>query len=389
MDRELSWPRCLPKWAIAALTLLLPIGCATTGDCQHPLLHCRNKDVKAPLTVMVTGLVKHPGTYTIPLGGLLLKDAIALAQGDVPAQFFDGVNPSQVLVSVERPTKTYHFALPLVTKDVAGRIFLVPGDKVSLELGSTTDLGRSVVRSANPPTTPNQDVETWKSILHRDDVGQKPLSYDITFSDLNVAPRKVTITIPQSAAANDSQPRSKADAAAPPADAAQQPGLKVQMSDPNQPRGNGLRVVDAPALEANLQTFSDVSNSPEESTVLVLTRQMSGKTHQFVLLRPGSIATGAERSIVQQVLKGVTVIPGDSVAMNAAVQIPLVLSSLATPKLYDFAARQDACCPKLKEECQSVANTFRPLTDPIKRATALICSPLAGSPISASAPPSR
>lgn len=359
-------------WIMALAAPWLAFGCATTRDAQHPLLDALHHRDKEPLTVMVTGLVKKQSTLEIPHGGLTLKDAVALAGGDIPAQLFPGTNPSNVVVSLQRPASAYHFALPLVTGDLAGRIFLIPGDKVSLQLDANTDMGRSVVRSADSgPDAERQNREQWRSILNRDDVGEKPLEYDVKLRDLDGTERTMTILV-QAA----EQPRNApADAAA--LGVGPAPALKIQIAgSPNVPN---LRNANGSLRDATLASVSEISETRQDMSVMVLERQVQGRVHQFVLLRPGSIATANnQRSAVEKVLKDVTLIPDDVVATLALIQLPIVKSSLATPKLYDFVARREEFCPKVAENCQTFAAALSPVTDPIRRITALALSPLEG-----------
>src|SRR5262249_53475390 len=120
--KQLSSVHTAFQGALAPLLAIFCAGCTTTTGGQHQtplhsLLHCKNEVGEFP--VLITGLVKFPGRISIPPGGLNLQDAVGLAGGDQPAQQFPGTNPANVLVSLTRPTGTYHFSLPLVMQDVA------------------------------------------------------------------------------------------------------------------------------------------------------------------------------------------------------------------------------------------------------------------------------
>jgi hypothetical protein len=371
MQRKSNLRGLLRALVFAVASCWLSAGCASMHDCSFPWKHGSPCCEKEPLTVAVTGLVKQQVILPIPRGGLQLKDAVALAGGDIPAQLFNGLSPSQVVVTLARPEAVYHIALPLITNDIGGRIFLVPGDKVSLELGSNTDIGRSVVRSASADV--GQNIDQWRSILGRDDIDKKTLAYDVTFHELNGSARKLTVNVQATSAPVDAG----RSAAAPAGQLAPVSTVKIQFADTtNLP---GLRSADGTPHDATLLALSDFSESPQTNTVMVLERRLQGRSHHYVLARPGSLSTTSDqRSVATSVLNAITVIPEDVVSASALIQLPIVMRSLAHPKLYDFAAQQDECCPKLSAECRSIAATLSPIVDPIKRVAALTVSSFEG-----------
>jgi hypothetical protein len=392
------------KTALLVLASALLVGCATTDDCRHPLLeHCHKPVKKGPLTVTVTGLVKFPGVHVIPLGGLRLKDAVALAGGDLPDEFFSGTKPAQVLVSIERLEGTYHFSLPLVTKDFAGRVFLQPNDKVSLQPYTITGLARAAYRGVGDKDIAEAlDLQTWKEILHREDVGVQTLSYDVVFRDVTVPERVVTVTLRGTGKRELLPTRSLARRAAPsaplttgpPAPAAVVLAPVREVLQPMvlpvalqlKPTPAATRSNDGDPL-ATLASFSeDIQTSAHEMTVIVLHRVVDGKSNEYILLRAGSKASYPDRAIAQKVLESTFVIPGDSVAIDILPRIPIVLSSLVAPQLFDFAAGPAPVPSKCKQELESLKQTFvRPITNTCKNVGDLVRPTLESIPAAVSA----
>jgi protein involved in polysaccharide export with SLBB domain len=359
--------------ALAILMSGFAAGCATIGDGSQFSFwhHCKNEPLK-DLTVSVTGLVKLPGRMPIPPGGLQLLDAVTLAGGDLPAQRFGGLSPAQVLVSLQRPTGTYMFSLPLVTHDVAGHIYLKPGDRVRVEPVSVTILANSMLgRSATDITG---GAETWKALLRRDDVGKKALAYDVPFVDQFEPSRDVTVTIA------GSSPVARASA---PTDATAAPvaAFTVQADfsklPPSPYRAANLR--SATPNAPNLLNFGYAGQSDPESTVLVLNRILPGENYFIVLLRPESLATGAERAAVTDLLGKVTVLPGDAVAIGALVQMPIVLNSLVGAQLFDYAAVPQ-CGKQFQQDVNALTRPFKPFIDPVKAACGAVGTELRALP---------
>jgi hypothetical protein len=368
MRKHSSPYRAVLPGALASIVLALAVGCTTPGQApQNCLLqHCKKP---APvLTVTVTGLVKLPGKVIIPPGGLQLRDAVTLTGGDMPAQRFGGISPAQVLVSLERPTGGYHFSLPLVTHDVAGRIYLMPGDRVRVEPASVTVVSRSMLtRSATDTTT---DVEALRAVLKHDDVGIKPLAYDVPFIDQNEPTRDVTVTI-SAAAAAPATPRESAAAGAPAAPAS----VVTLQANFSRVAGRPFRAATAgaPLNAPNLLSFAYDSQSDPETTVIVLHRLLPGENHYIVLLRPESLATGTERAAVQDLLGKITVLPGDAVATGALVQLPIVLNSLVGAKYFDYA-NPVPTGKDCKQELSALIRPLKPLTDRLEAACKLVGS---------------
>jgi hypothetical protein len=387
--------------ALATLLATLCAGCMTTADGQqpapaHPLLHCK-KEV-AVFNVLVTGLVKFPGWIPIPPGGLILQDAVGLAGGDQPAQQFPGTNPANVLVSLKRPAGTYHFSLPLVTNDVAGRIYLKPGDHVVVEPVTAGSLGRSFQLTS--VTDPVARTEVWRSLLRDDAVGTRVLAYDIPFIEQNDDTlHTVTVTIQPTAAPlapPPGAPREAVPVPVLPPGAAPMPSMPPAVATVPAPAVSPVQAIadfgplagpvyqatrgallDAPTLRA----FSDHSQSDPETSVLVLRRPYpAGEMHFYVLLRPGSQATGNNRVAVQDLLSQITVLPGEAVATGALIQLPIVLNSLVGAELFDPAAAADGDKHCNNPQLQSLARTVKPLTNFLSNACAAVGPALTAVP---------
>ncbi len=327
----------LPLGAVGCVTLCgsrpgAPAACpdGSPAPAARPGLgHGRLHPHAAPV-VAVTGLVRFPGFVPIPPCGLPLGDAVGAAGGDQPAQFFGGLNPANVLVTLERRGGTYHFSLPLVTHDSAGRVRLVEGDRVKVEPAADTPLGRSIFpRSASAP---NGDRAAWRALTQRDDVGRVPLAFDVPFVDQGAPQQDVTVTV----AGLGGDADRAADAAPPAPDAPPTPPAVLTVRTNLAPPADDLGRAAGAGGAGSLREFSDASRVDAQSTVLLLHRQVPGESHLFVLLRPGSSAgaAAANRGLAEELLGKVTVIPGDSVGVGALVQLPVVLNSLAAPERY-------------------------------------------------------
>lgn len=356
MRKDRAYRAVLPV-APAILLALLTAGCATTSD-DHafPLLHRCKPEAPRDLTLTVTGLVKQPGVMIIPPGGLQLRDAVTLAGGDMPAQRFDGLNPAQVLVSLDRPTGKYLFSLPLVTHDVAGRIYLQPGDRVRVEPASETILARSMLGRSD--TT--DDRAMWRAILKRDDVDGRTFAYDVPFVEQNETVGSVTVTV----GGGPALPRAgqHADAMAAPAAV----GFTVMGDFSQLPPSPYFRTanLNRAATPPNLLNFTYAGQSDPEATVLVLNRLLPGENYFCVLLRPESYATGADRAAVQDLLGKVTVLPGDAVAIGALVQLPIVLNSMVGAQLFDYAAPEER--KHHMPGASVLAGPLEPIVSPVK-----------------------
>src|SRR5262249_49883157 len=154
---------------------------------------------------------------------------------------------------------------------------------------TNTLVARSMLaRSANDPTA---NVESWRAILNRDDVGKKVLAYDVPFVDQNEVVSDVTVTLSTSAATPDT-PRA-AGTGAPPAGVV---SVVTAQADFSRVPGPSFRADRASAaLNApTLLNFESASQSDPETTVMVLHRPLPAENHFIVLLRPESRATGTE-----------------------------------------------------------------------------------------------
>jgi hypothetical protein len=350
MDRKTRMCPRFPGKILLVACCALPLGCASTGGCEHPILqHCS----KEPLTVVVAGLVKNPGPVIIPLGGLMLRDAIGLAGGDVPFERFE-VPAANVLVSIDRPEGVEHFALPLVTNDYAGRVFLRPNDRVTLEQFSNSALAPTVFGSGGlQDAAPGglQDA-VWKSVVARDTLNSHGVEYEIAFQDVDLRARRLTVNV--------SGPPDTSDG--PPA-----PGpVKAVLKADNVEKGS-----------ATLDTVSLMpGTSPADQTVLVLRRISQGKFHEYVLPRHGVSSNDTDSKAAHAILQSIHVVPGDAIGIDVLPRVPVVLTSLLAPQLFDFAKDKKPCLEALQAEHDKLERTLAPLTQGFKQLGGLVLPPI-------------
>jgi hypothetical protein len=372
MSNLLGWFCRSLKLSALFLSVAAPLGCVTTGDGKPALLeHCEPK----VLTVSVTGLVKTPGKQAIPLGGLTLREALAIAGGDVPNERFD-TPAATVLVTIDRREGVQHFSLPLVTNDLAGRVFLRPDDKVSVQSFTASDLGFSLFGlpadaarilvnvAADDPDRAKKlkdakdkklenDLAGWKRVLARDDAGTKNLAFNVSLRDIDQVNQTVAVKVDKD-------------------------GGNIILTTPKKD-SKGNVIFDQVTPDATLEDVSEMPKlaSPSQ-TVLLLRRVANGRFHEYVLLRHAVSQSNADVKNAQFVLGAVHLLPGDALYVDVLPRVPVVLSSLIAPQLFDFANQQQSCIEKLKEKHAQVARLIEPLVDTCQEVRQIVLPPLEG-----------
>lgn len=409
-----------------ALIGLISTGCVgTQHDCSIGSHHHKPR---AEPTVVVGGLVTMPGRQVIPVGGLTLRDVVSIAGGDVPEKHFDIPAPA-VLVSLERRGNITAFALPLVARDIAGMIRLLPDDRITLKplnetalaAGGSVKLGKTSNNEFTIESSP--DPAVWKRLLDDKDLnGAVPVAYDVPFSNLGQEVDVKTVhvstqdgkrltkdgplaayivsssarsdtealnvnhkldvsaglasfkvrnqgTTPKQAAVdrlNRLERRSKrSDLEAEISKAVEDSGLiESATTDLKEAMKNEIKAARVENVsKANLETFSDEEgSSPPESTVIAVHRTIGVKTETYVLLRHAPSPAYSQSKVSRDVLKSVYVVPGDSVAIEHLLRMPIVLGSLASPKVFDPAYKvHNPRFPTLNNYCEQLKTRLKPI----------------------------
>ncbi|MEI7687914.1 MAG: hypothetical protein WCL32_23150, partial [Planctomycetota bacterium] len=372
--------------ALLAALWFLPLGCHGLGKPEFCGPHHGKDEI---LTVAVTGLVKAPGKQRIEPGGLRLADAIALAGGDLPKKNFQ-VDPARAFAVIERDNIVHYFSLPLVTHDAAGKVFLMPNDKVSVQeidattisqtLGVPLVLTETVQTAAIPDVAPDVAIEAAPEPKKegRTLVAKGP---EVTTQEEKAAAARVAEA--RSAEVKKEEVAAKARAQVKAAEVKAwdrvlgraDVGIKtlafdVPITDIHAaPRKAAVRIAAAPRSgngapsiksvttkirtqgaeeepAATLLAFSqDIRTSDPVYTVLVVRRASGGKLHEYVLLRHEATSANLDSQNASKVLNEIPVLPGDALNFDVLIRVPVVLTSLAMPDRFDFARRRGCCSP--------------------------------------------
>ena len=270
-------------------------------------------------------------------------------------------------------------------------MFLQPDDKVSVDLWTGTTLSMPLARTAFVTAAGSvdrwiPDQEAWKRILRRDDVGVVPLAYNVTFVDLDgtASERAIRVDPPNASAkqvvplgAKAGAPTSAATVAPPAvpttpamllaaAVPAANPAFSLKMAGPASAKHPPLLASPESVPDANLLGFSNLERrSLNQTTVMVVRRIEDGRFHEYVLLRADSPLGQRDQESVKLVLSGVLLEPADGVSIDVLPRIPVVLTSIAAPQLFDFARQRVPCCPKLEPFQQAAQRAIQPICDRI------------------------
>lgn len=323
--------RCY-KVCLLQVVLLLLSGCACVAKHQ-------DVEVTRSATVLVSGLVKTPGRVVIPENGLTLGDVVAITGGENPLAFFK-IPPVIVLVTLERAEGIYSFSLPLVTRDVAGKIYLQPDDRITIQPWYETDLSRL-------SKAQERENET-------DALGFEPTTRDqvVALLGLPKDAKKLRFKVVTSQFGTNTQTKV----------------IEHTLTNVN----------------PNLMSLGAVLNEsavggayPSEQTICVFKRHRYGRELQFFLLKDNPrYAASVEGADANAVLYSTFLAPADYVAVDILHRQPIILSSLVATQLYERESPKGKrhCIPKneagkpfpkVHQACEDGQNTARAVVAPV------------------------
>jgi len=294
---------------------------------------------------MVGGLVVKPGRIPIEAGGLTLRDAVSLANGDNPEKNF-GHPAVSVFVTLERGGKVKDYSHPLVTNDLFGKIKLLPQDRITLRAWHETDLARPVAtdnarvaalkrlpedNEKEIKRQPNPDV--WANALGNRLQAGIPAEYKIPLTNLGGEIQMVTVQ----ASLNYVSPLIEKNGF----------NLKIvkRLGDKLNGEQDQTNRLGLPTL-MGLTTQNHLS--PPEETIIVLTRSTGLISEDFILPRHVATQSNPDQAMAKEVLENTYLLPGDSVAIETTLRLPEVLLSLAVPEVFDPTRRDKKAHPFLK-----------------------------------------
>lgn len=357
-------------------------GCLLPGSTDdHSILRHHHKKKDSNPTIIISGLVMFPGIREIPDGGLSLRDAIGIAGGDQPFERFNVLENEEILVSLDRKNVVYSFQLQLVMNGLAGEILLLAGDKISVNRYSESDLAKMVRFKLNKQKLEVSSINeiTYKekewSAIFGDKFGQEKnliVEYDVPFRVFNeqrslriqIQPKKepnVSLSFsieglpglsPTNLMKNEETESAKNSSVL---------SVGENLLTPKKPN---TRI---PTLYAFSNSVAYKSQTATSKSVIILNRKFSGKVHSYILPRDVSAMS----------LIATFVIPGDSVSIDELNRLPIILTSLAAPQLFDPARHEkNTNHARLHDVVDHIKDTVNPISNRIQGVTKNITRPL-------------
>jgi hypothetical protein len=316
--------------------LFVGLTVSTTGCVCFPT-HCNKEEAAVDVpSVLVSGMVTKPGFLPIPKNGLTIRDALALANGENPLTEFN-ISPIYLLVSIERANASYHFALPLVTNNDAGKVLLMRGDRVVVHPWYETDLARlshagSITTGENVPQIllPESSIKLLPVFGITDPSVQK-FDFKVQTSALGANGQEVTQT--------------------------------YDFTDPLNPA--------IATVSSVFEATKLVSSYSPAQTVCVLKRVSGGQLSEYVLLRTEpSFVQNDGQNRVGEILEKIVLLPRDSISVDVLQRMPIVLSSMLAPHLFKPVIHKpknelQECLPGVYKACDETKQFVHTLLKPV------------------------